>query len=259
MISEACREIDVILVPQGVEAQAVSRGLKEIASPVPLVLPIPIGVNAVTRYLENWQQTKDFFNKSPSRIVLMGLCGSLSSCYRVGDLVLYQGCGYKNGELLWQECDRDLTEFLCDRLQGKASLVKGLTCDRAIWSAEEKSYLGQFCQADVVDMEGYAALEILNRAGIAVAIIRVISDDCQQDLPDITSAIGSDGFLKLFPLAIKMCQNPLAAIRLIQGSLRGLKVLQKVTNKLFFGHNRNSTPVRTVNKKLITDKTNYHD
>ncbi|AFY76877.1 nucleoside phosphorylase [Pleurocapsa sp. PCC 7327] len=225
--------VDRILVPQGTEYRAICRGLQSIDSQKPLGLPIPIGVNALTPYLEKWQQTKDFLNKPPARILLMGLCGSLSPQYSVGDLVIYQACGYRSEKLLWRECDFYLTKLLGDRLQGKATLVKGLTSDRVIWSAQEKSYLGRICQADVVDMEGYAALEILARAGIALAIIRVISDDCQQDLPNIMPAIGSDGSLQPFPLAMKMLQNPVAAIRLIQGSLRGLKVLQQVTSDLF--------------------------
>lgn len=225
--------IDRVLVPQGAEYRAICQGLRSIDSQKPLALPIPIGVNALTPYLEKWQQTKDFLNKPPARILLMGLCGSLSPRYSVGDIVIYQACGYGRERLSWRECDAYLTELLCDRWQGKASLVKGLTSDRVIWSAQEKSYLGQTCQVDVVDMEGYAALEILGRAGISVAIIRVISDSCQQDLPNIMPAIGSDGSLQPFPLAMRMLQNPIAAIRLIRGSLRGLKVLQQVASDLF--------------------------
>lgn len=225
--------VDRILVPQGAEYRAICQGLQSIDSQKPLVLPIPMGVNALIPYLEKWQQTKDFLNKLPTRVLLMGLCGSLSPQYSVGDIVIYQACGYGRERLSWRECDSYLTELLCDRLQEKATLVKGLTSDRVIWSAQEKSYLGQTCQAEVVDMESYAALEILARAGIALAIIRVISDDCQQDLPNIMPAIGSDGSLQPFPLAMKMLQNPVAAIRLIRGSLRGLKVLQQVASDLF--------------------------
>ncbi|NJM88426.1 MAG: hypothetical protein HC847_15915 [Hydrococcus sp. RU_2_2] len=92
-------------------------------------------------------------------------------------------------------------------------------------------HLASTSQADVVDMESYVALEVLQ--GISVTIVRVVSDDFEQDLPDIASAIASDGSLKTFPLMVKMAQNPLAALKLIRSSLQGLKVLEQVTSELF--------------------------
>jgi len=66
-------------------------------------------------------------------------------------------------------------------------LVRALTSDHIVWSAAEKP-LGQSYNAEVVDMEGFAALEVLSQAGV-VAMLRVISDDCEHDLPDLTSAL----------------------------------------------------------------------
>ncbi len=111
--------------------------------------------------------------------------------------------------------------------------MRGLTSDRPIWSAQEKGKLGQIYDAGVVDMEGFAALEVLTEVGIAVAMVRVVSDDCDRDIPDLTPAIAPDGSLQPFSLALAMLGHPLAAARLIQGSLRGLKVLQQVTADLF--------------------------
>jgi nucleoside phosphorylase len=193
------------------------------------VWAIPMGIEPLKSYWQGWEQTTDFLNKPPSRVLLMGLAGSLSPRYQVGDVVIYQGCYYSSNssQLSWQECDRDLTGLLQARLKG-ASLVRGLTSDRLIWLAEEKRHLGQLYQADVVDMEGLAVLEFLQSQGIAVGIIRVISDDSEQDLPNLNYAFSSDGSWQPFSLGIKMLESPLAAVRLIRGSLAGLKVLQKV-------------------------------
>jgi purine-nucleoside phosphorylase len=220
-------DIDIILVPGGAEYRAVCRGLQGINAKTPLILPIPMGINALTPYLEKLLQTEDFLNKSTVRILLMGLCGSLSPQYGVGDLVIYQACTDRIDKLSWKNCDRDLSVSLYALLQGRASLVKGLTSDRVICSSQEKVDLGRTCQADVVDMEGYAVLEVFQQVGMEVAILRVISDDSQQNLPDLTSAISSDGFLKPVATAIAMLQNPLAAMQLIRGSLRGLQKLEK--------------------------------
>lgn len=166
--------IQIILVPQGAEYQAVCRGFSRINSPKPLVLPIPIGCKALTKHLEKLQQAGHFKN-SPQNVLLMGLCGSLLPQYNVGDVVVYRECVNEVNSA--QYCDRELTTLLQKKLKKKASLVKGLTSDRIIYTASEKQHLGQLYNADVVDMEGFAALEVFKKAGIAIAMVRVISDD----------------------------------------------------------------------------------
>ncbi len=257
--------LQAILVPQGAEYQAVCRGLSRINCPKPLVLPIPVGSKPFTQHLERLQEAGHFPKDSPPKILLMGLCGSLSPDYAIGDVVVYQGCLYQpngtdpklrsnvvdredkgdKGEnvlcpnatpyepALQRECDRKLTTLLHDKLQERASLVRGLTSDRIIHSATEKHHLGQIYNTDVVDMEGFAALEVLSQAGVAVAMVRVISDDSHHNLPNLTSALSPDGSLLPLPLAIGMMRQPLAAIRLIRGAIQGLRVLQSVTTLLF--------------------------
>ncbi|MEH1854037.1 MAG: phosphorylase [Nostoc sp.] len=232
--------INTILVPQGAEYKAVCRGLSGVTGSIPTVVAIPVGMKPLLKYLQQGQ-----FLASKSRVLIMGLCGSLSDRYTVGDIVLYQDCVYQGKQ---QECDRTLTAQLHSALSRDAinrvstnsppNLVKALTSDRVIWFAAEKRRLGKTLTADVVDMEGFTALEFFNTAGVSVAILRVVSDDCQYNIPDLTSAINSNGSLNPFPLAIAMLRQPLAAIRLIRGSLTALKVLEEVTNLLFSGSNQ---------------------
>jgi hypothetical protein len=224
--------IPIILVPQGAEYQAVCRGLNSLNYPKPQVLPIPLGGNALTTHLQKLQQTGHFQNLS-QKVLVMGLCGSLSTQYSVGDVVVYQECVDETNSS--QSCDGELTALIHNKLKDKAYLVRGLTTDRIIYSASEKQHLGQLYNADVVDMEGMAALEVFKKAGLAVGIVRVISDGIRYDLPNLASAISPDGVLLPLPLAIGMMRQPIAATRLIWGSLHGLRVLQKVTTKLFAG------------------------
>ncbi len=230
-----CSSLDTILVPQGIEYQAVLRGLRLTQAQQPLVYPIPIGMKPLSNYLKKWQQTLIFPNKLPKGILLIGLGGSLSPQYGIGDVVLYQGCGYISADkiLSWRNCDPCLTDRTQRHLDGKVSLVRGITSDRVITTAQEKYQLGQAYQADVVDMEGFAVLDYCNRLQIPVSVLRIISDDCCQNLPDLTSAFSMDGKLQSFPLAVKMLQNPLASVRLIESSLRGLNKLQKIMADLF--------------------------
>lgn len=217
--------INTILVPQGAEYQAVCRAFRGVTGSIPTVVAIPVGMKPLLKYLQQGQ-----FLAAKSRVLIMGICGSLSDRYKVGDIVLYQDCIYQGKQ---QECDRTFTAQLHSSISEKVSLVKSMTSDRLIWSAAEKRRLGETFAADVVDMEGFTALEFFNAAGVDVAILRVVSDDCQHNIPDLTPAINSDGALEPFPLAIAMLRQPLAATRLIRGSLTALKVLQQVTNLLF--------------------------
>ncbi|MBG1241234.1 5'-methylthioadenosine/S-adenosylhomocysteine nucleosidase family protein [Nostoc sp. NZL] len=223
--------INTILVPQGAEYKAVCRGLSGITGSIPTVVAIPVGMKPLLKYLQQSQGNGQFLAPK-SRVLIMGVCGSLSDRYAVGDIVLYQDCVYQGKQ---QECDRTFTDQLHSSIPDKVSFVKSLTSDRVIWSAAEKHRLGETLAADVVDMEGFTALEFFNAAGVDVAMLRVVSDDCQHDIPDLTPAINSDGSLNPFPLAMGMLRQPLAATRLIRGSLTALKVLEEVTNTLFSG------------------------
>ncbi|MCV3214905.1 phosphorylase [Plectonema radiosum NIES-515] len=214
----------IIVVPQGAEYKAVCRGLTSKQN----VIPIPVGGQAVSRYLRSCQDKW----KPQTKVLVMGLCGSLRDRFQVGDIVLYDECVY---ETKVQQCDRSFTAELYAHLQDQVSLVKGLSCDRVVCSAKEKLHLGEISKADVVDMEGFAALEFFQQAGVQVAMLRVVSDDSKHDIPDLTSAINSDGSLQPLPLAITMIRQPIAATRLIRGSLAGLKVLEEVTTFLFAG------------------------
>ena len=164
-------------------------------------------------------------NNVKGKIVRMGFAGSLSDRFRVGDVVIYQGCCTEKGSY-WQG-EPEMTEENA-QLTG-CSLVKGLTSDRLISRSEEKRRLGQGGY-EVVDMEGARILAAL--AGQKVAIVRVISDEVTQDLPDLAPAIDNQGQLLPLPLARPMLTRPVPAFHLIQGSLKGLSVLTQVAQKL---------------------------
>ncbi|MFM6489285.1 MAG: phosphorylase, partial [Dolichospermum sp.] len=219
----------LILVPQGAEHQAVCRGLNPISSSLPQVLTIPMGIAPVQQYLHNL--TENLTHACEDSILMMGLCGSLSGKYQVGDIVLYQSCFYQ-GHL--QECHNYFTADIYARLGNHVSLVKGLTSDRIVCTSAEKHHLHQQYGTDVVDMEAYPFLEFFRQfPDKQVAILRVVSDDSHHDIPNIASAISENGSLRPFPLAWEFIRQPQSARRLITGSLQGLKVLTAVTQLLF--------------------------
>jgi hypothetical protein len=203
--------VPVILVPQGAEYQAVSQGVSDSAQ----VIAIPAGA-AVADFLDSTSIPDH------SALLIMGLCGSLSSQIGIGELALYHSCVNSSGEEI--ACDRTLTQRLQDHF--RVVCVRGFISDRVICSVAEKRALGEKYQADVVDMEGFAIAQ-----RYSVAMLRVVSDDLQFDLPDLSDAI-VDGKIQGMRMAKAMVKKPIAASRLIRGSLTGLKRLRQIAAEL---------------------------
>ena len=216
--------IQVILVPAGAESRAVNRALKQIQNR-PRVVTIPAGPQAVERFLQAWPDPQLF---SSGGLLLIGLGGSLSPQFDVGDGILVEQIVEADSSTIYQ-CDRSLTAQLAKQLG--IPIGTGVTCDRVITTAAAKRQLRDRHNADVVDMEGTALLKELPDCPIAV--LRIISDNCRDDLPDISGAIGADGSIQVSSLTANLLRRPLAAIRLIRGSLKGLKTLETLTRALW--------------------------
>jgi Phosphorylase superfamily len=210
-----------ILVPQGAEFQAVKRGIGK--SPSVVLRAIPVGIQPVTDWLRRWQGTAEFNDEARAGLLIMGLCGSLTPDLGVGSAVLYESC-----------TDLDHIELPCavhPRLVDLAlPRVRGLSADRIISLASEKRQIAN--GAAVVDMEGIAVLRFCQPLGIPVTMLRVVSDGATKDLPKLPGAIDGAGNLQPLPLALGMLREPIAALRLIRGSLRGLQVLQTCAGEI---------------------------
>jgi purine-nucleoside phosphorylase len=233
--------IHAILVPQGAEYRAVCRGLKQTQLPV---FPIPVGAVPLSQSLNILKQNKLWQTLEQPQVLLMGLCGSLSPDAKVGDVVLYESCvsvssqqvqaarhpsEHSSGQI-WC-CAQDLTQYLEQALHPVS--VKAITSDRVIHSASEKQILGADFNAAVVDMEGAIVLESLKLAGISVAMLRVVSDDCHHNLPNLDSAFRVDGSLNAAALTLSFLKDPIAAFHLIRGATHALQTLQSITTSLF--------------------------
>jgi hypothetical protein len=116
---------------------------------------------------------------------------------------------------------------------GEIKVVQAVTSDRVIATPADKQQLAQQFKADVVDMEGFPALSLLQSWGVAVVMVRVASDDSQHTIPDLSSVFDEQGSLRPLALACALIREPIAGFRLIQGSLKGIQELQAVTRDLF--------------------------
>jgi nucleoside phosphorylase len=198
----------IVLVPQGAEYKAVQRGLIQTSSIA--VRAIPVGIDPVTRWLKTQAIEADL-------ILVMGLCGALAPDLQAGDAVVYTCCQTPAGEV-WP---------MIEGFEALGRVVRGVTSDRILTTAQEKREFAHL--GDVVDMEGIA---IARAFPGRTAMLRVVSDSADQDLPDLSGAISSEGKLLAWPMAKAMIKQPQLSLGLIRGSLGALKMLEKLAEGL---------------------------
>ena len=224
----------VIMVPKGAEFKAVQTGLRSASSENPAMnslklVPLPVGPGPVKAFLSQWcQASRDV--KPETTVILMGLCGSLTPRLGVNDAVIYERCidGVSGQSESLLSCSNDFSVGSPIDFVPSVIPVTGVMCDRVISRAAEKHHIGQQFQADVVDMEGFAALEILRHQVQSVAMLRVVSDDARHDVPNLNGAFDVEGNLRPWIMARQFLLHPLGALRLIQGSLSALNQLEKL-------------------------------
>ncbi|MEM8672913.1 MAG: phosphorylase [Cyanobacteria bacterium P01_G01_bin.67] len=217
--------IDTIIVPQGAEFQAVIRGLQQCDLNTIEIISVPIGTSALQETLAGCAAKLS----KAKQVLLMGLCGSLSKKYSPGDSVVIASCLNQLNHQV------DLNLELTTKIKNVLSVdgVISLTSDHIIAQATEKRKLSQQYAASIVEMEGYDYATQLQKQGISVAMVRVVSDDLTGDIPDLGQVVDPQGNLQTIPMAFALLKQPRAAMRLIKGSLIGLKALEQATIKLF--------------------------
>ncbi len=77
-------------------------------------------------------------------------------------------------------------------------------------------------------MESFAVMSNFK----SVSVVRVISDNYDDNLPDLNSAITKEGTLDNFKMSRAFIQEPLKAITLIKNALFSLKKLEEVSKKI---------------------------
>jgi uridine phosphorylase len=195
------------------------------------VLPVPAGPVPLARHLQKLRETGVV--TAGQSVLVMGVCGGLVPDLAVSDRVVYQNCVSTTEDGSRLECDRALTEQIQQHLMGEIKVVQAVTSDRVVATPEDKQQLAQQFKADVVDMEGFPALSLLQSWGVAAAMVRVVSDDSHHAIPDLSSVFDANGSLRPLVLTRALIREPIAGFRLIQGSLRGIQELQAVTRDLF--------------------------
>ncbi len=210
--------IDTIFVPRGAEERAVRRALVRANSPL-RVVTTGIGPHAAGLAAQD-----ALAGPTIDRALVTGLCGLLAAAFAVGDSLVY-------GELVRDAArpvrlDRELSARVAERLADVQTGIRAVAAEGVVTSAREKALLGDRYGAQAVDMESLPLVEHLQRAGIAVAVVRIASDGVADDLPDLHMALDGSGGLDGFALALAMLRRPIAGARLARNGARALSALQ---------------------------------
>lgn len=105
--------------------------------------------------------------------------------------------------------------------------MRGVTSDRVLTTVQEKQAFVSL--GEVVDMEGSAIAQVFPGK---TSMLRVVSDDAAQDLPDLGGAIDEAGRLQALPMAWAMMRQPSRSLALVRGSLMALRRLERLAEEI---------------------------
>jgi hypothetical protein len=230
----------LILAPQGAESQAIAKGLRtsqKDPNPRFFLQSMPVGQPALVPFLANLGKPWEKIPK-PQALLVMGVTGSLSPHYGIGQPVWVKECQPWPPAKLTRPYQSDLhfsqamATLLADGNAASIPSVKGITVNQVIGQASAKQALAQESGAEVVDMENVAILQFAQQHRLPIAVLRVVSDTVTHDLPDLANIYDANGNLKPWTLATRFLRQPGAAARLIQGSLIACHRLQQLATIL---------------------------
>jgi purine-nucleoside phosphorylase len=122
-----------------------------------------------------------------------------------------------------------MTNRLLDLLKSRGITcdpVTGVTSPRVAVTKEERLALAR-SGANVVDMESYEILAVAAQAGIPGAVLRVVSDSLEREMPDFNRALKPDGTVDQWQMFRLVLGSPLRMARLVAASKRAMQEFAK--------------------------------
>jgi nucleoside phosphorylase len=172
--------------------------------------------------------------EKPEGVMVIGLCGGLTEALQEESIVVYADC-LTAGDLPLLRCSAAFTDAIVESLQSlgtNCNRVTGITSPRIVSGRSEKTTLAT-SGASVVDMESYEILSAAARAEVPAAVLRVVSDSLDANMPDFNPALDANGGLngrKALGIALG---SPLKTIRLISANKRAMGRLTPAVRGIF--------------------------
>jgi adenosylhomocysteine nucleosidase len=165
-------------------------------------------------------------SQKPDAILVIGLCGGLTQAMRGEQIVAYTQC-LSTDKSPPIRCSATLTDAITGILQKHritCDRVTGITSPRIASNPSEKLALAR-SGASVVDMESYQVLSAAARAGIPAAVLRIVADPLDVNIPDFNSALNANGGLNGSKAIWVALASPLETWRLLSTNKRAMASL----------------------------------
>ena len=151
-------------------------------------------------------------SKTYSACIISGFAGALKSPVKLGDIVA--------PERVQDHASRQTTICDCDLLtraseNGASRIATLLTSDHVVNTAAEKNHLSTFAEA--VDMESFTILHAANKKSVPAAVLRVISDSFDRDMPaKLDTIVDPQGHVKITGVVRYVAKHPLMVPALVR-------------------------------------------
>jgi adenosylhomocysteine nucleosidase len=144
--------------------------------------------------------------------ITSGFAGALKSSVKLGDIVASEKV-QEHASRRIEICDADLLAHAAGN--GATRIATLLTTDHVVNTTTEKNRLSAFAEA--VDMESYAILHAANKKNVVSAVVRVISDSFDRDMPaELDTIVDSQGHVKIAGVVRYVAKHPLLVPALVR-------------------------------------------
>jgi adenosylhomocysteine nucleosidase len=158
--------------------------------------------------------------------IISGFAGALKPSVKLGDIVASEKV-QDHASRQTEICDADLLARAVEN--GATRIATLLTTDHVANTATEKNRLSAFAEA--VDMESFAILRAAHNKNVPSAVVRVISDSFDRDMPaELDTIVDPQGNVKISGVVRYIAKHPLlvpALVRLGRDSKSAAEVLAR--------------------------------
>ena len=170
-------------------------------------------------------------SRRPDAVLVVGMCGSLTSSIGEGEIIVYSQCLSSESKSSTVHPTATLVEHIISLLNAKAVSTRsavGISTARIATTKSEKLDLAK-SGAKVVDMESYEIVAAALQARLPVAVIRVVSDSLDRQIPDFNLALEDNGEINSLKLLKVGLGSPILTAKAYMASR---EALQKLSNAL---------------------------
>jgi adenosylhomocysteine nucleosidase len=167
-------------------------------------------------------------SNSYSVCIASGFAGALQPTAKLGDIVACERVQHHTNHQI-EICDPDLLAHASEN--GATRIATLLTTDHVVNTATEKNLLSTF--ADAVDMESFAILQAANKKKVPCAVVRVISDSFDRDMPaELDTIVDPQGHLKIAGVVRYIAKHPFMVPALVRLGRDSKSAAEALTNFL---------------------------